>query len=374
MNENLDNFEPLVKIKIIGVGQAGNNAVNRMFDEEIPNVELYVANTDKQVLATSKIELSHRLVLGEEVTHGLGAGGNPQVGKAAAEASENEIREIVKGTNLVFIVAGMGGGTGTGAAPVIAKIAKEEGCLTVAIVYRPFSFEGENKIKYSVEGLNNLKDNIDSIIVVSNDKILANSGNKGLNAAFGDGDLILIKSVRTIVDLIMIPSFINLDFADLKSLLADAGLIYIGFGEGSGPRASEDAAMNALSCPLLEQSIKGASKAICQITCGSDFSLYACQECIQKTIASCQEGLDLKIGISYNDQLQDEVLCSVIACGFSSDTIFAAPSKIDFLTHPTVNQVAKDNVETKAPIAEERKEQTSNDEDDIIPNFLDGNF
>ncbi|MEE3402297.1 MAG: cell division protein FtsZ, partial [Candidatus Enteromonas sp.] len=208
---DLDNFEPVAKIVVIGVGGAGNNAVNRMIDENIQNVEFYVVNTDKQALASSKA--AHRIVIGEEITKGLGAGGDPAMGKAAAEASKETIQKIVEGADMVFVAAGMGKGTGTGAAPVIARIAKDAGCLTVAIVTRPFTFEGPKRIENSVQGLNALKDAVDSIIIVSNDKLLMSAGNAPINMAFSESDAILCQSVRTVADLILVPAQMNLDFA-----------------------------------------------------------------------------------------------------------------------------------------------------------------
>ena len=271
MFDDLDNYEAVARIAVIGVGGAGNNAVNRMIDEEISSVEFYVANTDRQALATSKAR--NRLVLGEELTGGLGAGGEPSVGEAAAEKSIEDIRAIVRGANMVFIAAGMGGGTGTGAAPVVARVAKEEGALTVAIVTRPFSFEGKKRIANSVEGLNKLKEAVDSIIIVSNDKLLMVSGTQPISEAFAESDRVLAQSVKTVTDLILTPAVINLDFADVKNTLANSGIALIGFGMGSGPNKAQDAAVNAISSPLLEASINGARRAIGAVTCGSQVSL-----------------------------------------------------------------------------------------------------
>ncbi len=378
MNEDtLDNFEPVAKIIVIGVGGAGNNAVNRMIEDEIKFVDFYVANTDKQALSLSKAP--HRVVLGESITNGLGAGGDPSVGKAAAEASEKEMREIVKGTNMVFIAAGMGGGTGTGAAPVIAKYAKEEGCLTVAIVTRPFTFEGNRRTNYSIDGLNELKQNVDSMIVVSNDKLLMNSGNLPIGKAFGDADKVLADSVKTITDLILRPAVINLDFADVRNVLKDSGIALIGFGTGSGEKRSEDAALTALNCPLIEQSINGARRAICHITCGPSVSLYECQDTVDKIIENSGGQLDLKFGVSINDQLSDEIMLSIIASHFTNDTIFAktaAPQKSDansfFNQRPTqMDSQPLFNKDLLKP-QEEKKDNTL-DEDSIIPDFLKDN-
>lgn len=378
MNEDtLDNFEPVAKIIVIGVGGAGNNAVNRMIEDEIKFVDFYVANTDKQALSLSKAP--HRVVLGESITNGLGAGGDPSVGKAAAEASEKEMREIVKGANMVFIAAGMGGGTGTGAAPVIAKYAKEEGCLTVAIVTRPFTFEGNRRTNYSIDGLNELKQNVDSMIVVSNDKLLMNSGNLPIGKAFGDADKVLADSVKTITDLILRPAVINLDFADVRNVLKDSGIALIGFGTGSGEKRSEDAALTALNCPLIEQSINGARRAICHITCGPSVSLYECQDTVDKIIENSGGQLDLKFGVSINDQLSDEIMLSIIASHFTNDTIFAktaAPQKSDASSFFNQRQTQMDsqplfNKDLLKP-QEEKKDNTL-DEDSIIPDFLKDN-
>ena len=352
--DELDSFEPVARIVVIGVGGAGNNAVNRMIDEEIQHVEFFVANTDKQALSLSKAP--NRLILGESITNGLGAGGEPKVGKEAAEASEKEIREIVKGANMVFIAAGMGGGTGTGAAPVIAKYAKDEGCLTIAIVTRPFSFEGNKRTTYSIDGLNELKANVDSLIVVSNDKLLMNSGNLPIGDAFSEADKVLAQSVRTITDLILMPAVINLDFADVKNTLKDSGVALIGFGMGQGDSRTDDAAMTALNCPLIEQS-------------GGQ--------------------LDLKFGISINDQLTDQIMLSIIASNFTNDITFGVTKQ------PTNNQSSgnfdlfgnsfnkptnsftsggKTSVQGDLFSQDKDKEKNPLDEDSIIPDFLDGKF
>ena len=359
MDYGLDNFEPVAKIKVIGVGGAGNNAVNRMIDENINNVDFYVANTDNQALSLSKAP--NRLILGEKLTNGLGAGGEPSVGKAAAEDSEEAIREIVRGTDLLFISAGMGGGTGTGAAPVIAKIAKEEGCLTIAVVTRPFTFEGNKKTRYSVDGLNSLKENVDSLIVVSNDKLLMSSGRLSVGNAFGEADKVLARSVKTVTDLILMPAFINLDFADVRNTLKDSGIALIGFGTGEGEKGYEDAALSALNNPLIEQSIQGARRAICHITCGPGVSLYNCQDCIDKIREQAGVNMDIKFGVSTNDELGDQILCSLIASDFETDKVFSIPTKEDF------------SYETKkVKESEEPSKNLDVTDDDIIPAFMEG--
>ena len=391
MSDELDSFEPVARIVVIGVGGAGNNAVNRMIDEEIQHVEFFVANTDKQALSLSKAP--NRLILGETITNGLGAGGEPKVGKEAAEASEKEIREIVKGAHMVFIAAGMGGGTGTGAAPVIAKFAKEEGCLTIAIVTRPFTFEGNKRTTYSIEGLNELKNSVDSLIVVSNDKLLMSAGNNPIAQAFTEADKVLAQSVKTITDLILMPAVINLDFADVKNTLQDSGIALIGFGMGQGQNKAEDAATAALNCPLIEQSVQGARKAICHITCGSEVSLYEAQDTVQKIIEQSGGQLDLKFGISINDQLTDQIMLSIIASNFANDITFGvtkkAPQASNFSNEfglfgnsfaskpnpqPSFGFQSKPETGNKVEEQEAPKEKNTFDEDNIIPDFLDGNF
>lgn len=361
-----DNFEPAAKIVVIGVGGAGNNAVNRMIDEEIPNVEFYVANTDKQALGTSKA--ANRLILGEELTGGLGAGGDPKAGKAAAEASADKIREIVKDANMVFIAAGMGGGTGTGAAPVIANIAKNiEGrdILVVAIVTRPFTFEGKTRILNSIKGLNDLKAEVDSLIVVSNDKLLMNDSNALIGDAFSNADAILAQSVRTVVNLICLPAIINLDFADVKNTLWKSGVGLIGYGGGSGANRARDAANQALSCPLIETGIQGARRAIVAVTCGPQVSLFEAQECVNLLIEAAGGELDIKFGMSINDHLTDELFVSVIASDFENDVDFTVQS----MTAP-IKPPEAEELEVKLSDTAKREQERNFEEDSIIPNFL----
>ena len=368
MFDDLDNYEAVARIVVIGVGGAGNNAVNRMIDEEISSVEFYVANTDRQALATSKAR--NRLVLGEELTGGLGAGGEPSVGEAAAEKSIEDIRAIVRGAKMVFIAAGMGGGTGTGAAPVVARVAKEEGALTVAIVTRPFSFEGKKRIANSVEGLNKLKEAVDSIIIVSNDKLLMVSGTQPISEAFAESDRVLAQSVKTVTDLILTPAVINLDFADVKNTLANSGIALIGFGMGSGPNKAQDAAVNAISSPLLEASINGARRAICAVTCGSQVSLYEAQETVDRIIQSAGSAIDVKFGVSINPQLTDQILVSVIASDFTDDFDFTA---VPQLQKPIF---AEKPIQNETPTIFSQSEETpdedgeSTDSDDFLPSFL----
>ncbi|MFA6370437.1 MAG: cell division protein FtsZ [Bacilli bacterium] len=356
--QDLDNFEPVARIVVVGVGGAGNNAVNRMIDDDIRNVTFWVANTDKQALATSRAR--NRLVLGEEITHGLGAGGEPIIGREAALASQEKIENIVKDADLVFIAAGMGGGTGTGASPIIADIAKKSGALTVAIVTRPFGFEGKIRTANSVEGLNNLKDVVDAIIVVSNDKLLMVNGNAPISEAFSESDKVLAQSVKTVVDLILLPAVINLDYADVRNTLKDSGISLIGFGVGTGPNKAVEAAQNAVNSPLLEAALTGARKAIISVTCGKNVSLYEAQDTVYKIIETAGNDLDIKFGVSINTYLDDQILVSVIASDFKEEYDFTAVPASSGPIRPRVEDGLK---VTPTPALED-------EEEDILPDFL----
>lgn len=372
---DLESFEPVARIIVIGVGGAGSNAVNRMISDQITNVEFYVANTDKQALASSKAPGKNKIILGQSITNGLGAGGEPQVGRDAAESSEKEIREIIHGANMVFIAAGMGGGTGTGAAPVIGKIAKEEGALTVAIVTRPFTFEGDRKISYSVEGLNELKANVDSLIVVSNDQLLINYGKASLNDAFSEADIVLSRSVKVVIDLIMSYGIMNLDFADVKNTLKDSGLAIIGYGEGRGERKAEEAAQNALRNEIAEQGIKGARKAICRFITGINVSLYECHEALNYIKQEAGGNLDLKMGLTISPDVEpDEIILSIIASKFENEANFEVPKKPapgDFDLFNMSRKQVVPQTQQEAPAQQQTNSGFDISTDDsIIPDFL----
>ena len=370
-NYDLDTFEPAAKIIVIGVGGAGNNAVNRMIDEDIANVTFYVANTDKQALSTSKA--SNRIILGEAITGGLGAGGEPEVGEKAAEASADTIREIVKDANMVFIAAGMGGGTGTGAAPVIARIAKDAGALVVGIVTRPFTFEGKKRVVNSIDGLNKLKANVDSIIVVSNDKLLMTNGNAPISQALSESDNVLAQSVKTVVNLILLPAVINLDFADVRNTLANSGVSLIGFGMGSGANRARDAANNAINSPLLEASITGARRAIVAVTCGPNVSLFDAQDTVNLLIDASGHDIDVKFGITINDQLNDEILVSVIASDFEEEVDFSKPTAFIAPERELPKAPAQEDVFGENEVKEEDDSRHQKLENaNFLPDFLKG--
>ncbi len=374
---DLDSFEPVARIVVIGVGGAGNNAVNRMIDENIQNVEFYVMNTDKQALSTSKAP--NRIVLGGPETRGLGAGGDPEKGKEAAEYSAEEIKKVVKDADMVFIAAGMGKGTGTGASPVIARLAKEAGALTVAIVTRPFSFEGKERTTNAVKGLNDLIEQVDSLIIVSNDKLLYSSGNVPMDKAFKDSDSVLSKSVQTVADLVLLPGTVNLDFADVKSTLQNGGIALIGYGTGSGENAAIEAAESAINNSLLETSIAGARKVICMLTMGDKVTMYNTERCVRRINEAAGESIDVKFGFSTNPALGDSIICSVIASDFPKDSIslegptLAAPTssaEVGYGVEDSVSKVVQQSIEEE----EKTSDSNSNIAKGLLPNFLKGSL
>ena len=316
MNEELD-FEQVAKIKVIGVGGGGNNAVNRMVEDGVRGVEFYVANTDVQVLRRSPVE--NKIVLGRELTKGLGAGGNPEMGRKAALETEKDIREALQGADMVFIAAGMGGGTGTGAAPVFAKIARELGALTVGVITKPFTFEGMKRRKQAFEGVDELRANVDSIIVVSNDRLLQLIGGRPMQEAFREADNVLRQGVQTITDLIAVPAFINLDFADISAVMKDRGNALIGIGMSSGDDKAKEAAKRAISSPLLEVSVAGAKDAIINVTGGPNISLYDANIALETISQEVGDDINTYLGIAINENLDDEIIVTVIATGFEDD-------------------------------------------------------
>ncbi len=313
--ENSSNEKLGARIKIIGVGGGGSNAVNQIYSSnEAQNAEFYVFNTDHQALDSSPVP--NKLNLGPNITKGLGAGAVPDVAHKAAEESEIEIRAIVEGSELVFITAGMGGGTGSGASPFVAKLAKESGALVVAIVTTPFSFEGQQRKKTATEAMAKLKAEVDAIIVVSNDRLAAELGGVSFTKAFEYADLILKQAVITIADIISTTSVINLDFADVKTVLKDQGLALIGTAEAEGESASIDAALKAINSPILESSIEGAKKAIVMVM-GSEKSLTIekAHEAIQTIQEAANSDIEIIFGVRIDEALENKVLVSVIATG-----------------------------------------------------------
>lgn len=368
----LDAFESYAKIVVIGVGGAGSNAVNQMLEEKIANIEFWVFNTDAQALATSKAE--NRLVLGRQTTRGLGAGGDPQVGREAALDSVDDIKRVIEGANMVFIAAGMGGGTGTGAAPVVAKLAKDAGALTVAIVTRPFTFEGNSRKVKAVEGITELKSAVDSIIIVSNDKLMFMNGSRPISEAFNESDKVLAQSVKTITDLILLPGLINLDFADVRSTLKDKGVALIGFGMGSGEHKAEEASSSAIASPLLEASVKGAHSAIINITGGKSVTLDEAQEAVNYITEAAGNNVNIIFGVQQNPELNDQMLISVIATEFDEEYDYSQPTNM-FVSRTKQTQTTNndgENQENSNGQNQEESKQVKNPDEYILPNFLQG--
>ena len=307
-------YEQVAKIKVFGVGGAGGNAVNRMYEDGVQGVEFFVANTDMQVLNVSPIE--NKIVLGRELTKGLGAGGIPEIGRKAAEESEAEIRKAMEGANMVFITTGLGGGTGTGAAPLFAKIAKEMDALTIGIVTKPFSFEGRDRAESANEGLKNLKEHVDSLIIVSNDQLLQVVGRIPLAEAFREADNVLRQGIQTITDLIAIPALINLDFADIKRIMKGQGSALIGIGMAQGEDKANEAAEKAIQSPLLEAQISGATSAIINVTGGSAISIQDANDAVEYVKKSAGGDMDVTFGIAINENIGDAIIVTVIATGF----------------------------------------------------------
>ena len=305
----------LAKIKVIGVGGGGCNAVNRMIDSGLKGVDFIVANTDLQVLNDSLAPT--KLQLGAELTDGLGAGAKPEIGKEAALESKSEIEDALKGADMVFVTCGMGGGTGTGASPIIAEIAQEQGALTVGIVTKPFSFEGKKRMEQAIGGIDELKKHVDTLIVIPNDRLreLIDKSTPMLEA-FREVDNILHRGVQSISDLIAITGLVNLDFADVKAVMKDRGNALIGIGVGSGENRAVEAAKQAVTSPLLETSINGATDAIINVTGGTSLTLFEVEEAAEVIRTAANTDINTIFGAVINENLNDEVIVTVIATGF----------------------------------------------------------
>lgn len=311
-------MDQLAKIKVIGVGGGGNNAVNRMIESGVQGVEFIVANTDLQVLNNSKAPV--KIQIGTKLTNGLGAGANPQIGREAALESKQEIEAALEGADMVFVTCGMGGGTGTGAAPVIADIAQQMGALTVGIVTKPFSFEGKKRMQHAVEGLEELKKHVDTLIVIPNDRLREIiDKSTPLLESFREVDNVLRRGVQSISDLIAVAGLINLDFADVKAVMQNRGNALIGIGIGVGEGRATEAAKQAVSSPLLETSISGATDAIINVTGGSNLTLFEVEEAAETIRASANTDINTIFGAVINENLNDEIIVTVIATGFEDD-------------------------------------------------------
>ena len=308
-------MDQLANIKVIGVGGGGNNAVNRMIESGVKGVEFIVANTDLQVLKNSKAPI--KIQIGTDLTNGLGAGANPQIGKEAALESKNDIEEALKGADMVFVTCGMGGGTGTGAAPVIADIAQSLGALTVGIVTKPFTFEGRKRMQQAITGLEELKKHVDTLIVIPNDRLREIiDKTTPLLDSFKEVDNVLRRGVQSISDLIAVAGLINLDFADVKAVMEKRGNALIGIGMGVGEGRATEAALQAVSSPLLETSISGATDAIINVTGGANLTLFEVEEAAEVIRQSANTDINTIFGAVINENLNDELIVTVIATGF----------------------------------------------------------
>lgn len=348
------NADQLAVIKVIGVGGGGNNAVNRMIEHGVQGVEFIAVNTDAQALNLSTAEV--KLQIGNKLTRGLGAGANPEVGKKAADESKEQIEEALRGADMVFVTAGMGGGTGTGAAPVIAQIARDLGALTVGVVTRPFTFEGRKRQTQAIGGITAMKESVDTLIVIPNDKLLEIvDKNTPMLEAFREADNVLRQGVQGISDLIAVPGLINLDFADVKTIMSNKGSALMGIGISTGENRASEAAKKAISSPLLETSIDGAKGVLMNITGGSNLSLFEVQEAADIVASASDEDVNMIFGSVINDNLKDEIIVTVIATGFSEEQLIAArPARnANFGTSPARPQVR----ETAQPVRNSREEE-----------------
>ncbi|WP_422662056.1 cell division protein FtsZ [Pannus brasiliensis] len=309
----------VAKIKVIGVGGGGCNAVNRMIASGVTGIEFWTINTDAQALAHSAAP--QRLQIGTKLTRGLGAGGNPAIGQKAAEESRDEIAGALEGADLVFITAGMGGGTGTGAAPIVAEIAKEIGCLTVGVVTRPFTFEGRRRTNQAEEGVSGLQSRVDTLIIIPNNQLLSViPAETPLQEAFRVADDILRQGVQGISDIITIPGLVNVDFADVRAVMADAGSALMGIGIGSGKARAKEGALAAISSPLLESSIEGAKGVVFNITGGHDLTLHEVNTAAETIYEVVDPNANIIFGAVIDEKMQGEVRITVIATGFSGDS------------------------------------------------------
>ncbi|QWH13403.1 cell division protein FtsZ [Bacillus mycoides] len=371
--------DQLANIKVIGVGGGGNNAVNRMIEHGVQGVDFIAVNTDAQALNLSKAET--KMQIGGKLTRGLGAGANPEVGKKAAEESKEQIQEALRGADMVFVTAGMGGGTGTGAAPVVAQVAKELGALTVGVVTRPFTFEGRKRATQAASGIASFKENVDTLIVIPNDRLLEIvDKNTPMLEAFREADNVLRQGVQGISDLIATPGLINLDFADVKTIMSNRGSALMGIGSGNGENRAAEAAKKAISSPLLETSIDGAQGVIMNITGGANLSLYEVQEAADIVASASDPEVNMIFGSVINEGLKDDIVVTVIATGFDDSASTQPPKPIirptanhsqqqqqQPVVQPSKQREVKREMKREEPVMHDRH----TDSDDIdIPAFL----
>ena len=359
-NNNNYMMDGTATIKVIGVGGAGNNAVNRMIESGIKNVDFIAINTDRQALQLSKA--SSRIQIGEKITRGLGAGANPDIGMQAAEESKAEIAEVLRGADMVFVTAGMGGGTGTGAAPIVAAAARELGILTIGVVTKPFTFEGKKRLTQAEKGIANLKERVDTLVVIPNDKLLQIIDRRtSIVEAFKMADDVLRQGVQGISDLISVPGLINLDFADVKTVMLNTGMAHMGIGRASGENRAEDAAKQAIQSPLLETSIEGARGVILNITGGNELGLQEANTAAELIQRSVDPEANIIFGVVTDETLGDEITVTVIATGFEKEQPISSIGVENLVTNTWNKKI------NSIPTPTENKESTG---DLDIPTFL----
>lgn len=364
------------RIIVIGVGGGGSNAVNRMIENDVQGVEFVVVNTDAQALNLAIAD--RKFQIGRDLTRGLGAGGNPEVGQHAAEENLSEIKELVKGADMVFITCGMGGGTGTGAAPVIAKAAKESGALTVGIITRPFTFEGKRRTDFALRGIAELKANVDTLISVPNDRLLQIvDRTTPMLEAFREADNVLRQGVQGISEIIAVPGLINLDFADVKTVMHNKGSAIMGIGLGSGENRATEAAKKAIASPLLENDIDGATDAIINISGGMDIALFEVDEALRTIRDASTTEINIIYGATINPDLGEDLIVTVIATGFDETNATAKP--VEMLIGDNRNKKAQttqteqetQSVEQQqAKPSQPKRQPFGGDSVEMIPNWL----
>ncbi len=375
MFESMDNFNQKPTIKVIGIGGGGGNAVNRMIENEVQGVEFVAVNTDAQVLRLSKAD--SRIQIGKMLTRGLGAGADPEIGRRAAIESEDELRELLAETDMVFITAGMGGGTGTGAAPVIARIAREAGCLTIGIVTKPFSFEGRRRVATALEGLDALKPYVDTLIVVPNDRLLyIVDRSTSMLEAFREADKVLRQGVQGIAEIITVPGLINVDFADVKTVMKDKGTALMGIGIASGENRAIEATKKAIHSPLLDANIDGATDAVVNIASGVDIALWEVNEAVEAIQNSSSTEINIIYGATVITELKDEIIVTVIATGFDEN------KSVEFSEIGTTDYEDPDDGEPEPEKASKKSRKRGSKEDEeeeessktTIPSWLKSRF
>lgn len=354
-------MEQFAQIKVVGVGGGGNNAVNRMIEEGVKGVNFIAVNTDRQALHSSKADT--KIQIGDKLTRGLGAGANPEIGKKAAEESRNEIQEALEGADMVFITAGMGGGTGTGAAPVVAEVAKEMGILTVGVVTKPFMFEGGRRMTHANKGIENLQTRVDTLVTIPNDRLLQIVEKKtSIMDAFKIADDVLRQGIQGISDLIAVPGLVNLDFADVTTIMLDQGLAHMGIGRANGENRATEAAKQAIHSPLLETSIEGANGVLLNITGGSNLGLFEVNEAADLIKQSVDPDANIIFGAVVDESLKDDIQITVIATGFNNKPKENSNPK-------EINKTVHNQEKSSKELKDHNTNDNTNDELDI-PTFL----